>query len=130
MLSASRCRIKLMEKERSHRRRQLENEIAKIKRQIADLEDLRPGTLSKQYNVCGTPGCRCKASPPQRHGPYYQLSLTRKGKSKTRFVRREEVATIQKELQNYAELRALVDRWIDLATELSDLNLASTEGTR
>jgi len=119
-----------MEKERSHRRRQLENEIAKIKRQIADLEDLRPGTLSKQYNVCGTPGCRCKASPPQRHGPYYQLSLTRKGKSKTRFVRREEVATIQKELQNYAELRALVDRWIDLATELSDLNLASTEGTR
>ena len=130
MLSASRCRIKLMEKERSHRRRQLENEIAKIKRQIADLEDLRPGTLSKQYNVCGTPGCRCKASPPQRHGPYYQLSLARKGKSKTRFVRREEVATIQKELQNYAELRALVDRWIDLATELSDLNLASTEGTR
>ena len=121
MLPVSRCKIKLMEKQRSNSRRKLETEIAMIKRQIADLEDLRPGTLSKQYNVCGTPGC--KASPPQKHGPYHQLSLTRKGKSKTRFVRREELATIQKQLQNYTELRTLVDRWIDLATELSDLNL-------
>ena len=102
---------------------ELDREIKRIKRQIVQLGDLRPGTLSRQYNVCGTPGCRCKASPPQKHGPYYQLSLTRKGKSKTRFVRGEEVSSIQKQLQNYTKLRELVDRWIDLATERSDLIL-------
>ena len=107
----------------NEKKRQLEREIAKIKRQLGQLDELRPGTLSEQYNVCGTPGCRCKASPPQKHGPYHQLSLTRRGKSKTRFVRRDEVATIKNQLQNYATLRELVERWIDLATELSDLNL-------
>jgi len=102
---------------------ELDREIKRIKRQIVQLGDLRPGTLSRQYNVCGTPGCRCKASPPQKHGPYYQLSLTRKGKSKTRFIRRTEVGTIRKQLRTYTKLRELVDRWIDLATERSDLML-------
>ena len=108
----------------------LESEIAKIKRQLVQLDDLRPGTLSEQYNVCGTPGCRCKGTPPQKHGPYHQLSLTRRGKSKTRFVRREEVATVKKQLSNYATLLELVDRWIDLAIEMSDLELASRKEAR
>ena len=120
-----------MKKPKQNQKEQrLESEIAKIKQQIVQLDDLRPGTLSEQYNVCGTPGCRCKASPPQKHGPYYQLSLTRRGKSKTRFVRRDELATIKKQLKNYTTLRELVDRWIDLATELSDLNLAGRRGAR
>jgi len=110
------------------RKRQLQREIAKLKRQLTKLDELRPGSLSEQYNVCGTPGCRCKASPPEKHGPYHQLSMTRRGKSKTRFVRRDEVATIKTQLQNYARLRELVERWIDLATELSDLNLTLHRG--
>ena len=120
--------IKNMKKDPKQQR--LEREITKIKRQIVQLDDLRPGTLSEQYNVCGTPGCRCKASPPRKHGPYYQLSLTRRGKSKTRFVRRDELATIKKQIKNYATLRELVDRWIDLATELSELTLANRKGAR
>ena len=123
--------MNLMKKQKTNQKEQrLESEIAKIKQQIVQLDDLRPGTLSQQYNVCGTPGCRCKASPPQKHGPYYQLSLTRRGKSKTRFVRRDELATIKKQLKNYTTLRELVDRWIDLATELSDLNLAGRKAAR
>ena len=104
---------------------QLENQVAKIKAELATLGDLRPGSLSKQYNVCGEPNCRCKASPPQRHGPYHQLSYTRKGKSSTRFVKRSELATVQHQVENYARLRALIDRWIDLASELSELKLAA-----
>jgi len=79
------------------------------------------GSLSEQYNVCGTPGCRCKASPPQKHGPYYQLSYTRNGKSTTRFVRRDNLSAVKTQLRNHDRLRNLVDRWIDLAIELSDL---------
>ena len=123
--------MNLMKKLKTNQKKQrLESEIAMIKQQIVQLDDLRPGTLSEQYNVCGTPGCRCKASPPQKHGPYHQLSLTRRGKSKTRFVRRDELATIKKQLKNYTTLRELVDRWIDLATELSDLNLAARKEAR
>ncbi len=101
----------------------LKRQIEKVKQQLVALEALRMGSLSEQYNVCGTPACRCKASPPEKHGPYYQLSYTRKGKSTTRFVRRENLATVKRQLRNYARLRTLVDRWIDLAIDLSDLQL-------
>jgi uncharacterized protein DUF6788 len=101
----------------------LEKQIERLKSKIAAIDDLRPGSLSEQYNVCGKPGCRCKDSPPRKHGPYYQLSFTRKGKSSSRFVRREHLPLVRRQVSNYARLRALVDRWIDLATELSNLRL-------
>lgn len=107
----------------SRRVQVLKRQIERIKAELLQLEDLRPGSLSEQFNVCGTPGCRCKKSPPERHGPYYQVSYTRKGRSGSRFVRRRQVAAVKRQLRNYARMRALVDRWIEAATELSDLRL-------
>ncbi len=107
----------------NRRERVLEHRIGRIKRELQELGDLRPGSLSEQYNVCGVEGCHCKAPTPKKHGPYYQLSFTRKGKSTSRFVRREEVAVVRRQLKNYAKLRALVDEWIDAAMELSTRHL-------
>jgi hypothetical protein len=100
-------------------------QIAKVKAQLAALGDLRPGSLSTQWNVCGTPGCRCKATSPEKHGPYYQVSFTRKGKSSSKFVRKEDLAVVRRELKNYEMMKTLMDRWIDLATELSNLRLVN-----
>lgn|SRR5674476_711588 len=107
------------------REKLLLRQIEGVKEQLAALGDLRPGSLSTQYNVCGTPGCRCKATPPEKHGPYYQVSFTRKGKSSSKFVRKEDLAAVRRELKNYEVMKALVDRWIDLATELSNLRMAN-----
>jgi len=96
--------------------------IAKIKEALLGLGDLRPGSLSQQYNVCGKPGCRCKANPPIKHGPYYQLGWTRKGKSTTRFVRGYEVAEVQRQIANYERLQALIDEWVDLSMQLCELS--------
>src|SRR6266545_1098726 len=83
--------------------------------------DQRPGTLSEQYNVCRTPGCRCKAEPPQRHGPYHQLSYTRHGRSRTETVRSEDLAAVRAQIANYQKLHELIDQWIDAAIELDRL---------
>jgi hypothetical protein len=108
----------------NRREKALERQIETVKRHLAKLGDLRPGSLSTQYNVCGSPGCRCKASPPEKHGPYYQVSYTRKGKSSSKFVKKKDLPAIRKQLKNYERLKLLIDRWIDLATELSNLRLA------
>lgn len=102
----------------------LERRIERTKEKLASLGELRPGSLSEQYNVCGTPACRCKADPPQRHGPYYQLGWTRNGKSTTRFVRRSELVAVRRQLKNYAGLQSLVEEWIDLSIELCELKRA------
>jgi Family of unknown function (DUF6788) len=101
----------------------LEKRIQKIKSQIGALGDLRPGALSQQYNVCGQPNCRCKATPPVKHGPYYQISFKWHGKSSSHFVREQDLAEVQQQLGNYRRLRELVDEWITLSAELSSLRL-------
>jgi hypothetical protein len=108
----------------ANRETQLEVEIWKLKEQLTGLGDLRPGSLSTQYNVCGSPNCKCKADPPQKHGPYYQVSFTRKGKGSSKFVKEEDLPAIREQLANYVRMKELVDHWIELSMELSNLRLA------
>jgi len=55
---------------------------------------------------------------PQKHGPYYQLSFTWRGKSRTRFVRAERLAGIREKIASYKRFRELTDEWVDLVVEL------------
>jgi hypothetical protein len=107
------------------RESRLQNQIDRIKEELSSLGRLRPGSLSKQYNVCGKADCRCKGTPPKKHGPYYQLSFTRGGKSTTRFVRREHVTRVKEELRNYKRLQKLLDKWLDLEIQLSEIRMAA-----
>jgi len=98
---------------------QIERKIEHLKRQLAELGPMHPGSLSEQYNVCGKSGCRCKdPKNPQKHGPYCQLSFTWRGKSRTRFVRAERLAGVREKVANYKHFRELTDEWVDLVVEL------------
>jgi len=100
----------------------LQVRIQRIKEKISGIEEMRQGSLSKQFNVCGNPKCRCKdPDNPQRHGPYFQISYTRKGKSTTEFVKKEMAADVKKELKNYQKFKKLMDEWIDLSIEIGKL---------
>jgi len=98
--------------------KQIQRQIEAIKKQLAEMGPMHPGSLSEQFNVCGNPTCRCKdPKDPQRHGPYYQLSYTWRGKSSTRFVRQEGVAKMREKVANYKRMQELVKEWVDLSME-------------
>lgn len=89
--------------------------IEQVRREMASLGPMRPGSLSEQYNVCGTPGCRCKdPKKPKKHGPYYHLNYTWDGKARTRFVKGADVEEVRQEIETYKRFRALTDEWVDL----------------
>jgi len=93
--------------------------IAEIKRELSELGPLHPGSVSEQYNICGTPGCHCKdPRNPQKHGPYYQLSYGWRGKSSSLFVRAERVGLMREKVANYKHMQELVKEWVDLAMEV------------
>jgi hypothetical protein len=95
-------------------------EIEGVKRELMSLGEMRPGSLSEQYNVCGNPKCRCKNKEnPRKHGPYYNLSYTRSGKGKTEFVRKAQVETVKQQVANYKRFVELTNRWVDLSLELA-----------
>ena len=106
----------------------MERRLETIKRRLTKLGPMHPGSLSEQYNVCGKPRCRCKdPKNPRRHGPYYQLSYTWRGKSSRRFVRPEQVTEIRHKVETYKRFRELVNEWVDLAVELERAERATSK---
>lgn len=102
----------------------LEQRIQQIKAELVTLGEMRPGSLSKQYNVCGKPNCRCKdPQNPQRHGPYYQLSWVHQGKSTTQFIRPPLLPQVRAQIATYNKFRKLTDQWVRLALRLAQAKL-------
>lgn len=107
----------------SKRQLALKAEIKSVKKEILSLGDLRPGTLTEQYNTCGNPTCRCKKDSSARHGPYHQLSYTRNGQSKTEYVKKAHVEMVNEQIKNYVKLQTLIKRWIDLSTQICQIKV-------
>lgn len=82
--------------------------IEPLRKCIAELGPVLPGSISQQWNVCGKKGCRCKdPKEPRKHGPYYQLSFTVGGKSSSMFLRKEDLAVARQAIARYRTLRQL-----------------------
>ena len=100
----------------------LEKQINKIKDRLYRLGEMHPGSLSMQYNVCGVAGCRCKdPENPRKHGPYHQLSYVYRGKSTSRFIKKEQLPEIKKQVANYQKFVELTTEWKALSTDLGKL---------
>jgi hypothetical protein len=92
------------------------NRIQQIKSELQAIEGMRPGSLNRQYTVCGKENCRCKdPAKPRKHGPYYQLSYVHQGKSTSQYIQKDFVKTVKKQLVNYKKFKALMNEWVDLA---------------
>jgi hypothetical protein len=107
---------------------QIDRRVQEIKTELAALGPMHPGSVSEQYNICGTPGCRCKdPKNPRKHGPYYQLSYTWRGRSSTKFVRPDQLERMKGKVEIYKRFRALMNEWVDLEMERERLERAATK---
>jgi hypothetical protein len=86
---------------------QIERRIVKIKQALADLGDMRPGSLSTQTRSWG--------------GQYCQLSYTHLGKGRTEYVPQERLNTVRQQLANHNKFKDLVQEWVALAIEFCKL---------
>lgn len=94
----------------------IEEEIRSIQAQLQALGPMHPGSISRQYQVCGRPGCKCKdPNRPQRHGPYNKLDYVYRGKKTCRFIRAGMAQALSERIANYKLFRQLTDRWVELA---------------
>jgi hypothetical protein len=92
--------------------KQLENQIQKIKDELREIGQMRPGSLTLQYKV-----------PTEKKGPYYQLSYTHKMRSRTHYVRVDLVEEIRQQIQVYKRFKKLIEKWIDLAIEHAQIKM-------
>lgn len=101
---------------------QLEKRIEMLKKEMLALGPMHPGALSKQFNICGNPTCKCKDKHnPQKHGPYYNLSYTFRKKSRTKFIRQELVDDFARYTDAYKKFRQLVEELVQCNIDLIGL---------
>ncbi len=85
-----------------------ERTVEQIRGKLEKLGPMLPGSLSEQWNVCGTPGCHCKdTKKPVKHGPYYQLSFTVGGRSSTLFIKKEDLPEARRRIRHYRQFKTL-----------------------
>lgn len=84
-------------------------QLARTQAELAQLGPMRPGSLSQQYK-----------DPAAKTGAYWQLSYTHKMRSRTRYVRPEEVKHLKPLLANFKRFRQLVDRCVELSIQIAD----------
>lgn len=86
-----------------------QKKVQLLKQKLLDLGPVLPGSISEQWNICGTPGCRCKdRNNPKKHGPYYQLSFSIGGRSSSMFIKKEDFAEAGKRVRRHKEFKALM----------------------
>jgi len=91
---------------------QIEKRVEKIKRELQNIGQMRPGSLTCQYR-----------NPKDKTGPFYQLSYTHKMKSRTEYVRPEYVEQLRKQISEYKRFKELVEEWIEFGIQHSKMQI-------
>ena len=85
---------------------------------IAALGDLRPGSLVQNYRRCGRPNCFCADKQHPGHGPYWLLTRTVQGKTRSQSIPTSQVKATQAQIAECQRLRRLVAELIDVSDDL------------
>ena len=96
-----------------------------IRRELASIGDLRPGSLFERYRKCGKPGCHCAREGDPGHGPNWVLTARVSGRALTRAIPREAVAQTRAQIDEYKRLRALTAELVEVSEGLCHARLAA-----
>ena len=94
----------------------LESRRSTVQLQIAQLGDMRSGSITGTGGRCGNPNCHCRRAGDPGHGPYHRL--TRKVNGKTVTETFSSLASLAKAQREVAECQ----RFRELGSQLLDVN--------
>jgi hypothetical protein len=97
--------------------KRVEDQIERIKQELVGLGFMRPGSITRQYRF-----------PKERRRPFYQISYTHHMRSRSEYVRPENLAALREETANFKRFKKLVDRWVGLALAASQLRVRDARG--
>ena len=96
----------------------------RLKTDLAQLGDMRPGSLVARYRKCGKPTCHCAKPGSKAHGPSYSLTHPVAGKTVTRIITAgAAVDRPREQLEQYHRFRQLVQQLTTVSEQICDLEL-------
>src|SRR5487761_1568621 len=100
----------------------LENRRATVQKQIAQLGDMRSGSITATSGRCGNPNCHCHRAGESGHGPYSRLTRKVNGKTVTEtFSSPAGLAKAQREVAECQRFRELGEQLLDVNEQICKL---------
>ncbi len=100
----------------------LEGRRASIQSQIAQLADMRSGSITGTGGCCGNPNCHCHRAGDPGHGPYYRLTRKVEGKTVTETLSSPaSLAKARREVAEYHRFRKLGGRLLEVNEQICGL---------
>src|SRR5205814_10522951 len=100
----------------------LESRRAAVQSQIAQLGDMRSGSITGTSGRCGNPTCHCHNTDDPGHGPYYRLTRKVKGKTVTEtFSSQASLAKAQREVAECQRFRDLGEQLLEVNEQICGL---------
>jgi hypothetical protein len=93
----------------------LEQQRAAVLRQISELEDFRPGSITGTGGRCGNPGCHCHGRDDPGHRPHPRLTYKVNGKTVTEsFATPAEQRKAEREIEAFRRYRQLERSFVEV----------------
>jgi hypothetical protein len=100
----------------------LETRRATVQQQIAQLGDMRSGSITETGGRCGNPNCHCHQAGDHGHGPYYRLTRKVNGKTVTQtFSSPASLAKAKREVAECQRFRELGDQLLEVNEQICAL---------
>jgi hypothetical protein len=101
---------------------ELEARRAAVQLRIAQLGDMRSGSITGTGGRCGNPNCHCHRAGDPGHGPYYRLTRKINGKTVTEtFASPAGLAKAQREVAECQRFRELGDQLLEVNERVCQL---------
>jgi len=95
---------------------------ANVQAQIAQLGDMRSGSITGTGGRCGYANCHCHHAGDPGHGPYYRLTRKADGKTVTEtFLSPASLAKAQREVTEYHRFRELSGQLLQVNERICEL---------
>src|ERR1700722_11173297 len=95
---------------------------------LAQISDLRPGSLTARFRKCGKPNCHCAQKDSPGHGPSYSLTHRVAGKTVTQVIPQgPEVERAKAQIAEYHRFRNLVRELILVSEQICFAKVRNAE---
>src|SRR3989449_9088423 len=101
--------------------------VAELSAALSQPRPMRRGSVNERRMKCGQAHCACQRDPEARHGPYYTLTQTTGGKTRSRYVATEQVPVLRRQIEAGREFRQQVEAYWKACEQWADAELEPTQ---
>ncbi len=101
--------------------------VAELSAAFSQPRPMRRGTVNERRMKCGQANCACQRDPKARHGPYYMLTQTWGGKTRSRYVSSDQLPVLRRQIEAGREFRQRVEAYWEACEPWADAELEQTQ---